>query len=100
MQVADHAQQLGAIGASARSLLTVDAGDVEAGGPGALHDGGLPGQVLLVGADAQVDARDLEGDAGGLVLGRRPHDAVGTFDQAIAADAQRWRLGERLARCA
>lgn len=23
-----------------------------------------------------------------------------TFDQAIAADAQRWRLGERLARCA
>ncbi len=70
LQVADHAQQLGAIGASARSLLAVDAGDVEAGGPGALNDGGLPGQVLLVGADAQVDARDLEGDAGGLVLGR------------------------------
>jgi hypothetical protein len=28
------------------------------------------------------------------VLGKRPHDAVGTFHQVSATDAQRRRLGE------
>ena len=100
LQVADHAQQLGPVSPRARGLLAVDAGDVIARPPRILLNPFLALQILLVGADAQVQARDLDADAQRLMLGGRPHDPVGPFDQALASDTQRRQLGQRLAHLA
>src|SRR5690606_10285319 len=59
LQVRDHAQQLGPVGARAGCLLTIDGGHVVAGRLRALDDGFLPAHVLLVGADADIDPCDL-----------------------------------------
>lgn len=60
LQILDHAQQLRAIGARTRSLLSIDAGDVEAGGLGLLDDRGLSREVLAISADALVNPSNLE----------------------------------------
>ncbi len=61
LQILDHAQQLRAIGTRTRSLLTIDTGDVEAGGLGLLDDRGLSREILAISADALVDPSNLEG---------------------------------------
>nr|CEO96474.1 hypothetical protein pXCCB1459_0045 [Xanthomonas campestris pv. campestris] len=61
MQILDHAQQLRAIGPRTRSLLTIDARDVEAGGLGLLDDRRLSREILAISADALVNPSNLEG---------------------------------------
>jgi len=70
LQVRDHPQQLGAVGASARCLLAVDPGYVEAGRLGALHDSRLAGQVLFLGAHAEIDAGNLHTVPPMVILGK------------------------------
>jgi hypothetical protein len=61
LQIGDHPEKLGSVGAGTRSLLAVDARDVIARRPSAVLDFSLAGEVLLVSADAKVDAGDFHG---------------------------------------
>lgn len=54
LQIRDHAEELGPIGAGTRGFLAIDTRDVIARRPGAILDLGLAGEVLFVCADAKV----------------------------------------------
>nr|P22994.1 RecName: Full=Uncharacterized 28.3 kDa protein in PAR locus; AltName: Full=ORF 5 [Escherichia coli]AAA26413.1 putative [Plasmid RP4] len=71
LQVRDHAQQLGPVGACAGRLLAVDAGDVVPGGPRGRYKALLAFKILLVRTGAQVDAGDLQPSSLRLLLSRR-----------------------------
>jgi hypothetical protein len=61
LQISDHPQQFGPVRAGTRRLLTVDASDVVAGSSRAVLNIDLTGEVLFVGADAEVEAGDFHG---------------------------------------
>ncbi len=61
LQIGDHPEKLGSVGAGTRSLLAIDTCDVIARRPSAVLDFGLAGEVLLVNADAKVDAGNFHG---------------------------------------
>src|SRR4051812_15534465 len=54
--IGDHPDELGTVGAVTEGRLAVDTSDVIARRPRAVLDLGLAGEVLLVSADAKVDA--------------------------------------------
>jgi len=56
LEIGNHPEEFGAIGPGARCLLLVDAGDVIPCCPSAVYDICLPGEVLFIGTDSEINA--------------------------------------------
>jgi hypothetical protein len=71
--IGDHPDELGTVGAVTEGRLAVDTSDVIARRPRAVLDLGLAGEVLLVSADAKVDAATFMEEEAKMGIPNRAH---------------------------